>query len=983
MRTPATSPVMVGRDRDLAALHEAHLATTSGAPRGVVVAGEVGIGKTRLLDEFVEGLGDDVVVARGQCVAIGTLGSPLAPVRAVLRDLVGRFGAGSVVEAAGPAGHLLSALVPELAGEGASGEEVAQEQLHDIVGQLVAQLSRRAPLVLLVEDVHWADVATLGLVRSLLATLRDSRALVVLSYRTDDVGRGHPLRPVLLELERDRAVTRLELRRLDTEAAAELALLIRGERLDPAALDLLLERSEGVPFFVEELVGLQGVGVGSLPETLRDLVLARYAHLGEATQAVVRLLSAGGVTVEHDLVTAVHDGAAEDFEAAVREAVAAQVLTTSGTAYSFRHALTQEAVHDELLPGERVRYHARYAAALEARPDVATRAAEVAHHWLLAHDLPRAFAATLAAQREARAAGAPGSAARLGERALELWPQVPDAAAVAGLERADLFVETAVDYDEAGDARALAVMEEGLAECPREDRRRYAPLLHEAMVVWHAHGRPGTRELGEQALAHLPQGDEDEDRVVRLRVRCGVALVRAFEGDLGSADLLEEVAADARRLQAEATDPDVQERARVELVRALTNLGSVRAWEGDTDTAVAIFDEAVAEAGDDPSAVLRDAERRAMLLWATGRYKEAIEAGLRGQAVARDLGMERGWGLSIGLSAVAALLALCRWDEAEALLDRVRTMRPWGLVGAYEACHRAELHLVRDELVAAEEVLHDAGALLETAADNDAEDAMALALAPARLALARGDLLRAWSTVDRFDRHPQVLPGSSYALLATGAAVVAAARRGGAVLGDLTPDEAEQRLRTVFAGVPTWDVKAVWGALLEAELSGPGRDGTDVAAWEEAVRAAAGGRVPLPEHAYALYRLAEAQLAAGDRAGAADALAGATALAEQHGLVRLGRLVDELASRSGTERPGRAAGPLELTTREQQVLGLVTLGLTNRQIGERLFISDKTASVHVSAILRKLGATSRTEAAVLAGRLGLELAAEESGDRMG
>jgi DNA-binding NarL/FixJ family response regulator len=968
---------MVGRDRDLADLREAHLTTLSGAPRVVVVAGEAGIGKTRLLGEFLEGLDPEVVVARGQCVAMGSLGTPFAPVRGVIRDLVSRFGAETVLTAAGPAGRLLSALLPELATEGAPAEEVAQEQLHDIVGQLLLALSDRAPLVVLVEDAHWADVATVDLLRALVAGLRRGRVTAVLSYRSEDVGRSHPMRPFLLELDRDRQVLRLELTRLSTAEAAELAQLIRGELPDPRDLALLVERSEGVPFFVEELLGLESLEGGALPETLRELVLARYVRLDERTQAALRLIAAGGVSVDHDLLGRVHGGDPSDLDQSLRTAIAAQLLVTEGTSYTFRHALTQEAVHEELLPGERARFHARYAAALEELPHLAGSRAEVAHHWLAAHDLPRALAATVVAAREAVASGAPAVGGRLGERALELWPQVPDAVTLTGMEKADLFLATASAYDEAGDARAMAVLDEALAECPREDRRRYALLLHETFVVWHAHSRPGGKELAVQALELLPPGGSDEDEVVRLRVQVGlgISLVISRHDPHAGLAVLEEAVALGRDLLDRSLAPDLAARVRFEVARALTNVGFTRSEQGDVEAAFQAWDEALRTSPEDPRTRLRDTERRSLLLCGLGRFEEAAQVAAEGHALAREVGQERGWGLSIAQSGVIATLALGRLAEAERILDRIRAAKPWGFVRAYEGALRAELHVLRDESAAAEETLADAGPLIDETAANDIEDAMAMVVARVSVALARGDLPGGWAQLRPVLDGEVPPPGTSYRALVLAARVLGGMRRAGVTPEGTTLAEVEQVVRQRFGRVTTWEVKSRWQALLEAELSGPEGDGSDAAAWQAAVGAAAAGCIPVHEHAHALYRLAVAQIAGGDRAAAAESLTEAAELAGRTGLVRVGRLVDDLASRSGIDRPRRQGSGLELTARERQVLELVTQGLTNRQIGERLFISDKTASVHVSAILRKLGTSSRTEAAVRAAQLGLDLTA--------
>lgn len=265
MLSPATSPATIGRARELEALRSAQVASLLGTPRGVMVAGEAGIGKTRLLADFVEGLPAGVIVARGQCVAMGSITTPFAPLRGLLRDLAASIGALALIEAAGPTGRLLPAVLPELA-DGPAGE-ISQEQLHDVVSALLEGVSASAPVVAIVEDVHWADVPTLDLLRSLLHTLRRGQVLVVLSYRTDDVGRGHPLRPFLTEIDRARGVGRVDLARLTGEEATEQVRLIRGDLPEPAELAALVERSDGIPFFVEELLALETGPDDPLPET--------------------------------------------------------------------------------------------------------------------------------------------------------------------------------------------------------------------------------------------------------------------------------------------------------------------------------------------------------------------------------------------------------------------------------------------------------------------------------------------------------------------------------------------------------------------------------------------------------------------------------------------------------------------------------------------------------------------------------------------
>ena len=975
MLSPATSPSTVGRARELAALRHAHVAIQGSIPHGVVIAGEAGIGKTRLLDDFTRTLPDDVIVARGQCVAMGSIASHFAPLRGVLRDLVAHFGASALLTAAGPAGRLLPAVLPELA-EGPAGE-ISQEQLHDAVSLLLEELSAAAPLVVIVEDVHWADVPSLDLLRSLLHTLRRGRVLVVLSYRTDDVGRGHPLQPFLVELDRARSVAKVELTRLSSDETLEQVRLIRGAPQDPTAVAALVERSDGIPFFVEELLALDTAPDDPLPSTLRELVLARYARLSEPTQAMLRLVSAGGVSVEHALVERVHGGDRDALDAAMREAIAAHVLVVQGSSYSFRHALTQEAVHDELLPGERSRFHTRYAEALEADRDRPGRWAEIAGHWLESHAQPKALSALVAASREAHAAGAPTAAGRLGEQALELWPHVADAEERSGCAKSRLFLEVALAYQDAADLRAIGLLEEALDDVPPEDVLGVALLQHELIAARHDLGSPGAQADELELLATLPKDVDDESAAVRARVQTGIAVLRALNLQPDRRPLLEEATTFSRALMERAADREIAERARFELVRGLTNLATVRAFDGDIEGGLAVFDDALSLSSGNPHARLRHAEQCSFLLLHLGRFTEAARVAGDSRDAATSVGTERGWGALISIVGALAHLGGGDLPAADAILKRIRGSRPPVLTDTYSAVLAAELAMMRDEGAVAAAELHAARDSITTLLATDPNDLLWGARVRAEQAHDDGDLAAAWAQVALLWQQPHTTPGAAFSLIAMGARTLAALRGAGLAPPGMTDADAERQLRELFEGIAIWEVADDWGALIDAELAGAGGTGDDPAAWRTAVDAAGRGRLPVAVRARTLQRAAESLLGAGDRDGARAALDEVTALAEQHGLRRAARLATELARRAGlapadpTVADGSTAptSELTLTSRERQVLELVAQGLTNRQIGERLFISDKTASVHVSAILRKLGAAGRAEAAARAAEL--------------
>ncbi len=362
------SPSLVGRDGDLDALHDAYSDSITGSTRAVIVGGEAGIGKTRLVDEFVRSLPEDAIVLRGQSVDLDRDAPPYAPILAALRSLAQEVGEEALFEASGPAGDALALLLPDLSLSASMTDGPVRgsaERLYEAIAELLENVAAARPLVLIIEDLHWVDQASLGLLRFLVRVIEHSRVLIVLTFRSDEIGRGSALRAWLPELDRNRRVTRLELARLDRRQVREMASAILEGPPDEDELAQVYLRTEGVPFFVEELVCCSGVrSLDSFPDTLRDILLARYDQLSDQTQRMLRLIAAGGVRVEHELLVAVCDESPEAIDAAAAEAIAASVLVVDGTAYAFRHALVREAIHDQLLPGERVRFHTRYAQAL-------------------------------------------------------------------------------------------------------------------------------------------------------------------------------------------------------------------------------------------------------------------------------------------------------------------------------------------------------------------------------------------------------------------------------------------------------------------------------------------------------------------------------------------------------------------------------------------------------------------------------------------
>ncbi|WP_066039010.1 helix-turn-helix transcriptional regulator [Herbiconiux solani] len=1073
---PITSPLLIGRESDLESLASALEESRRGQTRTVVISGEAGIGKTRLLAEFLSGL-DEVTVLRGQCVDLDSDAPPYGPIVALLRSLAGTIGQTALLEAAGPGADALAILLPELRATPEAREAASGERLFDAVAMALEGAAVERPIVAVIEDLHWADQATLALLRFLVRVLERARLLVVVTYRSDELGRGHPLRGWLPELDRNRRVIRRELPRLTANQVRRLAIALAGRPLEARDLALVVARTDGVPFFVEELLGGTGEtdaasalpddassrwdGVAALPGTLRDLLLARYEGLSDAAQRLLRQLAAGGVRVEHELLAAVSGTSAEALDEAAREAVAARVLEVDETSYSFRHALVREAVHDQLLPGERVRFHTAYARALEQRDDPSA----VSYHWMAAHDIPAAFTASLLAMDRARASFANASAARLGERALELWDRVPDAESTAGRSRIELLAETAYILRNAGESeRAVALVDEAieaaraagpaaagadpLAElADEESRRRLARLLRDKASYLANLGQTGSITLLREALDLLAPHPANAQQATVLRANVLGELAARLMLDARFAEAIE--TADAAFAEAE----QVGSRPRMSVAANIR--GMARLSAGGIDAGLADLALAGELADGDDSARLRYWVNESDALLLIGRFRDAAALAEAGVDRARERGVERTSGVMLVSNVVAPLAALGETARAAELLDRALDLDPPIGFSAHLQRLKLEQVLWSGDVALAARLLRSWRTGLQRQLRIDAQSRLGLAAVAGEIALASGDLPGAWREVQvLFAEDHRDFPAYDLPLAAIAARILGRARASGVDLepggpqsGDPSAEAAADRARESVVRYAAWpsagESAAAWpgtagsaaawpGAdayrlLVEAELAGPGGAGADPASWAAAVHALAAPEVPARLQPYARFRLAGALAATGDRVAARAEAQEAAARARELGLGRVVDLVTVLERRfgrargiadpgvggsqvrsgaiaqaggSGSPDAGHPAGPhptgphptgahptaahpagphpvaahpladrlaeAGLTDRERQVLALLATGLSNRQIAETLFISAKTASVHVSNILRKTGTATRTEAAYLA-----------------
>ncbi|WP_392876740.1 AAA family ATPase [Streptomyces sp. LN499] len=1040
VETRSVSPVFVGRAGELTSLTDALARATAGLPglpgapggepQALLIGGEAGVGKTRLVEEFLTAAGRrEAVVAVGGCVEIGADGLPYAPFSTALRALRRTLPDEMAAACAGQEGEL-ARLLPELGeADRDATDEHGTARLFELTARLLERISADRPVVLVLEDLHWADASTRHLLAYLFRTLRSGRLVVVGTYRADDIHRRHPLRPLLAELDRLRTVRRIELARFNRAEVGRQLTGILAATPEPDLVDEIFERSDGNAFFVEELACSLECGDSSgLSDSLRDLLLVRVEALSEDAQKIARIVAEGGSTVEYGLLAAVSGLAEDDLIEALRGAVGANLLLTTpeGNGYRFRHSLVREAVSDDLLPGERSRLNRRYAEALEADPTLVRageRATRLASYWYGAHDPAKALPAVLKASVEARRRYAFSEQLRLLERAMELWDDVPDEVrrTLRPIDYAEVYPACGCEPDTTP-LRYLDLMAEAtVAARFGGDRERALAISKKAMRILDGEADPLRAAWFWVQRSHLVQALTRGDGWQELAT--AQDLVRGLPPSAVHADVLMSVAGWGALHRPGAETLAAADRAveyaqlvgdeYIELHARLTR-GWLTADAGAVDEGIAEM-YAVRDRADELHLVGimgRASINLPSTLEAMGRSLEAVAAADHGIEVCHRHGIPdtEAW---VRSNQAMSYFSLGHWEESQATIDvaarAAQSRKAHGLV----ASRRTELALARGDLAEAEVQL----ALSQRyfgSRDPQPQHLIAPVRHAVTLAVQQGRLPEARAA---FDAQAELgfPPGTQrYALPPLQIAATAEADARGlpatepgrpAILALI-----RKHLKQLPMLVPVW---AAYGLLINAELARA--EGTDTPDdWSRAAAAFAPLHRPY-ELAQVHHRWAEALLiASGDRPRATSLLRDAHGTAERLGARPLTETIELLAGRAritfatsvdeiptavtvpaddatmdrAAEREhaeeqlqAAAAAAVEsfgLTRREQDVHRLVAAGHTNRRIAEELYISPKTASVHVSNILAKLGVSSRGEAAALAHRLRLYRAHEVS-----
>jgi DNA-binding CsgD family transcriptional regulator/tetratricopeptide (TPR) repeat protein len=984
------SPTLVGRVEELQVLEAARGRAAAGEPAVVLVGGEAGVGKTRLMAELTSRhVPDGTRVLVGGCVPVGDGALPYAPIVQVLRTLLAELGVEAVRGLTGPSWPELARLLPAL-GEPEAGPagQAAQARLFELLLGLLGRLGEQSLLVLVVEDLHWADRSTRDLLAFLVRNLRRERALLVVTYRNDEPGQQR-LGPYLAELDRSGRVERIDLARLDQAQTGAQLVGILGAVPAADLVDGVFARSEGNPFFTEELLAVVRAGSVELPATLRDLLRGRVQTLPESARQVLVVVAVAGRRTSHRLLALVVGLDDQGLVEALRAAVASQLLVTTpgGDGYQVRHALLREVIDADLLSGERARLHALLAQTLTERPELAdgtpaVAAAEVAVHWDAAGEPTRALPARVQAGLAAERAHAFPEAQRHYERALELWEQVTDPGRAAGLDQVELLTRTADAAGSSGRSQhATVLLTTALGQLDMASGPMRAALLYMRLgdEHWAAGDEQACLAALEEGVRILPTEPSAERARVLASYAQSLMLTARWRDAWRQAD---EALALARAVG-----------ARAEEGHALDILGCCTENPDYLVEALRIAEEVGNAEG-----IVRAYLNLGAVLWSRGdREREALEVARRGLTVARELGLEQAMGSFLAANLADGLLELGEWKAcarvlAEALerettaafvlhrvkgelevgwgafvsarhhLELARQLNPAPYSAVRPLASRAELDIWEGRLDDARAAVEEGMSVLQQLqAGQDEPDpefsrlAMRFRLLGLRAAADLAEQARARrsaAAVDEARQHAELLVG---------------------MLAAVTGQQGH-------ADTEPWMIchevqaHAEWSRL-------EGRP--DPQTWQQA--AEQWDRLELPyQAAYARFRQAEALLGArAPRAQIQQVLQAAHETTVALGAEPLRREIELLAGRGRLrlEEPVAAvtasqatpsAAAFGLTRREAEVLTLVAAGRTNRQIGGELFIAEKTASVHVSRILAKLGVAGRGEAAAVAHRLGLD-----------
>jgi ATP/maltotriose-dependent transcriptional regulator MalT len=989
-------PVLVGREPERARLATGWQRAVDAQPSWMLLRGPPGMGKTRLADDLFDRVVDEGGrVLRGGCVPLldGTV--PYAPLLEALRPLLTL----SDEELPEHDRELLRVtLFPNAASRprpqhasDRSGSSKAQP--FDAVREALSALAARSPTLLVVEDVHWADRSTLQLLGALERTMQRAfpapRLAVLLTCRDEFEAAVEGTEEFLAELTRSRLVEVVDLSPLSGAEIREMLVALQDPRTEErrtgdAVVEAVVRRADGNPFLVEELAR---VGSTELPKTVRNTLKLRLAGLDGAADDVLRAAAILGPQIEHDLLVAVVDRSEQEVLDGLRSTVAAGVLISGavGDYYSFRHALLQELIHSELLVGERRMLHKRAAAALAASEAADERAAQLAHHYLLAKDVEGAVTWSLRAGDQASRVFALPEALAYFEQALALLDR---SKSISNAQRTEALRGAGLANKGLGRFEKAAMQLRSAADLidPAEDAAGRALVLVECAHVMTMVDVAAALPVYEEAYS-LVAGMEPSPEAASVLSWSAVGMIFAGSGEQ-ALDRSRMALATAR----ETGDPVAEARALGVQAVAQDLVGD---WPGARESFLTAIE--LHQANDDPY-LMRTVLNYTDALSSRGMPEEALAQGALALEYGRRLGITASVDvLTLLINMFESSFKLGRWQEAEALAEQFEaTAAVMSVDTISHLMYRGvliRLRLAQGDLAAARGLMTMS---LDAAVRMGPEVARTYLEVHAEAALQSGELESvvglAARGLDTIEGTSEVAFSGRLLLLALRAladqAERAVARRSERELQDVfaAADELAERARTLRGG-PLLDPPAyvVTTAAVGAQWSGEWtrlRGESDPAFWLAAATEWDQLHRPYPK-AYCLMRAAEAGLARHQpRAEMTATLTQASAIVRDLGALPLAEEIDALAARarvplaraplpsaeteSDDAVPSREPAPFGLTEREVEVLALMAQGLTNAAIAKQLFISPNTVGVHVSRVLMKLQVSSRTQAAAVA-----------------
>ena len=941
---------LVGRRAELRRLAEAVQRARCGSGGILLISGDAGVGKSRLVAELAA-RERDVLLLGGAASHGGNApyGAVVAALRAHLRV------APDALQGPSPLRPHLARLLPEL---GEPAESSDRATLIEALRCALEKLATDRAVVLVLEDLHWSDAATLELLAALAEPLAELAVLVIGSYRSDGLPRDAGIRRLRHELRRAGRLDELQLVPLEPHESAALLAHVLGGQPTPEVARTVHDATQGVAFFVEELAAAMRVGCGltqtpqglaldpecdiPLPETVRDAVLVAASDLSENGYAAAQAAAVAGEAFDLDVVGALagHAGVAELIERGLAHE------TDPGRA-AFRHGLTREALYADV---PWMRRRALHRAIAEAGADAGMPSREVATHWLGARDGDRARDALLAAVAEFEAVHAHRDGADAARLALDLWPDgVDEDLRLDTLQRFARCAELAGELSEAARAwRELADVRHGL------DR---AIAQHQLAAVLELRGERGhafaARRLAAEGFEAL---DAHADAALELLVMANQMRIAAQHGEAVT------LAGRARAAADRAGRLDLR-------LRAVGVEGMARAKGGDYEAGLETVRSALAVALEHAMTVVSAElyQRLSVVLYDAADLpsaEQALETALGLCDASPDAGVE-----SACLSCMAYVLrergdwqragAMCRDLIAEGIAVWVAE----GLLGAIHA-HEGRFGAARRMLTSC---------LTVAARERHYNMTIDSTAALARVAAAEGELEEAaehcrslvmrWAESD--DHH--------YAIAGLRWGTTFFATQGDAGGAQRCAD-ALSRIAS-HTGQPD-ALAALACAIGETALL----EGDAATAADQIGRAAELHRdLDMPfERAQIELRAGVAAAAAGRSERALAHLGEAYRIARRLGARPLAAeaarevsLLGESVSRTLGVRAAADTTGAGLSRRELEVVRLLAAARTNREIAEELVLSRRTVDMHVRNILRKLDSRSRVEAARRADELGL------------